>query len=290
MTFARAQWPRSLKLASTREPTSKGPSGMGGRRSGSLGSRASKGGLGPPNQSPGGASKGGRAPGGGGPSKGGRRSSKGGLSKGGMRSGGGPSKGGRPKGGSIGRSKGGRWPSYQPGGGLSKGGRSKGGRCGSKPLPPIGPSKGGRCSSKGGLPKGGGGRKSKGGGPRGSKGGWPKGGNSKGGRSSGGRAGTSSPPWAMGMVTQRCRETGRSAVQSMGSAATGWPAWPSRLASGQRDTIWRLNFSSTTGAFGGVIRSSNFAVHHSIRFKWQSFCILSVGLPAMSSGSGLPGT
>lgn len=91
------------------------------------------------------------------------------------------------------------------------------------------------------------------------------------------------------MVTQLCRLTAKSAVQSTGSATTVCGSRPSRL-SGHKEDMGRLNFSSTTGTLGGGIRSSCLAKRHSIRFRWHSFCIFSVGLPAMSKGSGLPGT
>mmetsp|Transcript_130961 Transcript_130961/g.292932 ORF Transcript_130961/g.292932 Transcript_130961/m.292932 type:complete len:285 (+) Transcript_130961:646-1500(+) len=283
------------------EPTSGPPPGPGGLASKGGGGRA------PPSQSPGGASKGGRKPPPGGASKGGLLSTKPG----------GPSIcggfGGRliskpfPSGWSNGGRRGskpfpgGGGPSNQP-----PGPGGNGGRFGSKPPFPMGASKGGRPASKGGMggmggmpgipgmpgmPNGGGGPGApKGGGPGGPKGG--RGPRSKGGRMprSGGRGGgIAGSPCRGGIVTQACLETGKSAVQSTGKATTNCASSPFRF-SGQSEAICRLNFSSTTGTLGGPSCSSAFAVHHSMRLRWQSFCMRSVGLPAMSSGSGFPGT
>lgn len=90
-------------------------------------------------------------------------------------------------------------------------------------------------------------------------------------------------------MTHACFDTGMSAVQSIGVATTSCESPASRL-SGQSEAIWRLNFSSTIGALGGGALSSSFDADHSIKFRWQSFCKRSVGLPAMRRGSGFPGT
>mmetsp|Transcript_14566 Transcript_14566/g.27012 ORF Transcript_14566/g.27012 Transcript_14566/m.27012 type:complete len:226 (-) Transcript_14566:2983-3660(-) len=223
---------------------------------------------------------------------------------------GGASKGGLPNGGISNGGLPGGPPLPKCGGGWSMGGRSKGGgprcgsnggRCGSNPpLPPIGP----MGPSKGGLKNGGGPPGKGGGGKRGSNGGGGTPGkgppcSSNGDLSKGGRggmpggplcmAGASSPPCSTGVVTHACFDTGKSAVQSIGMATTNCWSWPS-LLSGQSEDIWRLNFSSTTGALGGTSRSSSLLAVHSMRFKWHNFCNRSVGLPAMSSGSGFPGT
>mmetsp|Transcript_31665 Transcript_31665/g.50555 ORF Transcript_31665/g.50555 Transcript_31665/m.50555 type:complete len:288 (+) Transcript_31665:1065-1928(+) len=179
---------------------------------------------------------------------------------------------------------------------------SKGGRCGSNPGggPPL------PIGSNGGLPNGGGGIPN-GGGPLGSNGGRPPygpHGSSKGDRGNGGRKApggipggapggprwpSNSPLCNSGLVTHACFDTGKSAVQSIGVATTSCASPPSRL-SGHKELICRLNFSSTTGTLGGGTLSSSLCAVHSIKFKWHSFCERSVGLPAISSGSGLPGT
>lgn len=101
--------------------------------------------------------------------------------------------------------------------------------------------------------------------------------------------GGGSRPRVGGDTNQGCLETGKSVVQSIGVATNMGPSMPS-LPSGQMEPTFLLNFSSTTGVAGISSRFACFAATHSIKFKWHSLSMRSVGLPAMITGSSLPGT